>query len=199
MHKGSVILIIAAAVGIGSILYLLGGSAFAARETTESSYRSASAFDQHVSEAIEENPNLEKFFDDLEGLHVRYDQQDAECLRYQAHIDQYFQGAEEALNKISDSTLRAPLQLRVMAEKDTVRSLHAALSQQQEALRQLVTRADDLANSIKVLVSLKPLRTWARENQPATTGLEALAKEYQALVLECGQWTHPMPSKVALP
>lgn len=199
MHKSSVILILAAAIGIGSILYLLGGSAFAARDTTESSYRSASAFDQHVAEAIEENPNLEKFFDDLEGLHVRYDQQDAECLRYQAHIDQYFQGAEEALNKISDSTLRAPLQLRVMAEKDTVRSLHAAFSQRQEALRQLVTRADDLANSIKVLVSLKPLRAWAHDNQPATTEMEALSKEYQALVLECGQWAHPVAPPTELP
>ena len=65
MHKTSFLLIFVAAVGIGSVLYLMGGSVSASRPggTDLRGYASKSPFAEHFDEALAENPGLAKYFE----------------------------------------------------------------------------------------------------------------------------------------
>lgn len=184
MQKTTFLLILIAALGIGSSLYLLGGTASVSADPIVYSYprKVSSPFQQHVEEGLENSSTLRDYFKKLDEISLRDQKLTQSLTAYQAHVDGYFQEAEAEAELIQDSTLKAVVLEQLAVELDSMTARTAELKKKQVEMRSLAARAEDLGRVMRVLTSFGPLSKWAKENHPAIPGLEQLSSDYRKLL-----------------
>lgn len=185
MQKTTFFLILIAALGIGSALYVLGGTpTTVSADPVVLSYprQVGTPFQQHVEEGMGNSATLESYFKELDEIRRR-DQRLTEAVSsYQAHVDGYFQEAGSEASSIQDSSLKALAQGKLALEKDSIAAKMAVLLRTQGEMHALASRAEDLGKLMKILSSLGPLKNWAKENHPAITDMRLLSTDYRKLL-----------------
>jgi hypothetical protein len=158
---------------LASTLYMFGGSAAARDYTNElssetrSSYKSP--YQQHLDEAIERMPALEKHIQDFEAKQIENTELLKATRSYLAHIDSYFEQVKVEAEAIRDSSLRTQVLASIAAREANAAAKTASLRTALADYEILNPLAADYKKAAEIMGSLSAFETYLQDNKVDTT------------------------------